>query len=101
MKIIKKAEMPDGTRIQIEDWNKDYPRFYPTSSIIGCYPIAKISDKKWIKSGKTFRLALDFESPEETERAFNSLCSGTRNIIDFKNHFEDKRDIQLLRGSEM
>jgi hypothetical protein len=101
MKIIKKSEMPDGTRIQIEDWSKDYPRIYPTSSCIGCYPIAKVSDEKWIKSGKTFRVALDFESLEETEKAFNSLRSGTRNIIDFKSHFQDRKDIQLLTGSEI
>lgn len=100
MKIIKKAEMPDGTVVQIEDWSKDYPKVYPQSSCIGCYPLAKGTDGRWIKSGKTFRLALEFGSQDETEKAFSSLRSGAKTLLDFKYHFQDKKDLNLLIGRE-
>lgn len=61
MKVIKQAVMPNGTKIQLEDWSdkntKEYSELY--GLIIGAYPIAKNTGKyRWIESGQTFRLSI-------------------------------------------
>ena len=34
MEIIKTTVMPDGTRIQLEDWRKDYPTTEKTTLLV-------------------------------------------------------------------
>lgn len=43
MEITIKGTMPNGAKIQIEDWSKDLPHLLNTKYIIGAYPISKRS----------------------------------------------------------
>lgn len=78
-KIVKKATMPCGTLIQIEDWHPCYD-FEPTCGILAAYPIAKETNTESIMNyperGKTFRLELGFKTEEQTRQAFADLLSG-------------------------
>lgn len=96
MEIIAKAVMPDGTKIQIEDWTKDYS--YITTLSIGAYPIAKHPDKYGlIKANETFRLSLDkWEDNYDVFVAFGALRKGKR-LEDLSAHFHNgKKDMYYL-----
>ena len=63
MKIIEKSKMPDGTKIQLEDWHdkntKDYMDLYGYE--IGAYPVATNSGCcGWVKSGEKFRISISY-----------------------------------------
>lgn len=47
MKVIDRAVMPDGTKIQLEDWHDENTKEYPDlhGYTIGAYPIAKNTNK--------------------------------------------------------
>lgn len=87
MKVIKKSTMPDGTKIQIEDWKKDYSSCQTLS--IAAYPVAKADSKyQMIKKGKNFRLGIErFKSDEEATRAFEALVNGEICLLDLSKHF--------------
>lgn len=87
MKVLERATTPDGTKIQIEDWKKDYSCFNVLN--IATYPIAKNTSKyKWIEGGKTFRLDIrGFNNDEEVKQAFDDLVNGVKQITDFANQF--------------
>ena len=79
MEIIERAVMPNGTEIQLEDWNSrntlKYPDVYGLA--IGAYPIAKNTGKgRWVESSERFRLTV--------ERLLGSLslfCSSNRTLL--------------------
>lgn len=91
MKVIKKAQMPDGTKIQIENWMEDYPSVYTTYTI-ATYPILKQHPPKkhsWLfRKHECIRYELmrNWNSNAEVEAAFDGLCSGTYSLKDFENH---------------
>lgn len=41
MKVLETGAMPDGTKIQIEDWHENY-KFLAPASTLGAYPISKV-----------------------------------------------------------
>ena len=98
MKVVKKAEMPDGTKIQIEDWKESYD--FMNVLIIGTYPIAKNSDSSgFIQSGQTFRLELCyFKNDDEVKEIFNSLEEGKISLQELKQYYRDRRKDEFYLG---
>lgn len=100
MKVIKRSTMPDGTKIQIEDWKNGYTIFKTLS--IAAYPVAKAdSEYNIIKKNTTFRLDMStgFTSDEEVNKIFDDLENGKINLIDLSSHFwNGQKDKFLLTG---
>lgn len=97
MKILQKGTMPNGTKIQIEDWSKDYNfKFY--SSTLASYPISKTNHKGSFapKEGKLYRFAFDFKTEEEAKNAFNSLIKGNKSLLDYKEYLNRKEYINCI-----
>lgn len=106
MKVIKQAVMPNGTKIQLEDWSdkntKEYSELY--GLIIGAYPIAKNTGKyRWIESGQTFRLSIPMNqyrgySNDDVKADFEALKSGEKSLEDLADHFwNGEKDMWLFR----
>lgn len=91
MKVIERAIMPDGTKIQIEDWKADYSCFDTLS--IAAYPIMQRLPQSinlyYQESGKPFRVDInrDWKNDEEVRKAFEDLKNGIKAIKDFANQF--------------
>lgn len=102
MKVLKRDIMPDGTKIQIDDWSKDYPNVYAYASTVGAYPVAKEdSEYGWIKRNQTFRLDLNFDNQEQAEQAFSYLLDGKKKLIDYQNYFHNgRKDLYYLTGDK-
>lgn len=90
MKVLRKEVMPNGTAIQIEEWNENY-EFMPYGSTIASYPKSKVSHEGSFapKGNETYRFSFKFKSAEEAKEAFDSLMLGAKVLSDFK----DKMDI--------
>ena len=87
MEIIKKAVMPDGTHIQLEDWGSDYPSVNKNYTI-GAYPICQNTVGNWIKSGEKFRLDISrFNTDDDVKQIFEDLTSGKITLADLRKHF--------------
>lgn len=87
MKKIKQSKMPDGTTIQLEDWQEDY--LFKKTLEIGVYPKAKnSSNNNIIRMNETFRLDLtNFKSNKEVESTFEKLEKGIMKLEDLQEHF--------------
>lgn len=88
MKIIGKGTMPDGTVIQIEEWNEDYS-FMPYGNTLTSYPKSKANHKGSFepKLDETYRFHFRFDSYSETQVAFDNLISGKNVLSDYKERF--------------
>lgn len=88
MKILEKGIIPDGTKIQIEEWNEDYS-FMSYGSTIGAYPTSQVNcGGTWSpKRGETFRFQLDFNSNNEAKKAYMELLNGNKTLKDYRNEF--------------
>ena len=87
MEIIKKATMPDGTHIQLEDWRKDYPTTEKNYTI-GAYPICQNTVGYWVRSGEKFRLTISrFNADDDVKQIFEDLTSGKITLADLRNYF--------------
>lgn len=88
MRIVKKDTMPDGTKIQLEDWREDNLGF-----IIGAYPIARNSGSYgFVIAGRTFRLSIATNKYAEYTNAdvaadYEALVSGQKTLEDLAEHF--------------
>lgn len=91
MKILSKCTMPDGTVIQIEEWNKDYS-FMPYGNTLASYPKSKANHKGSFepKLDKKWRCSFKFDSYSETKNAFENLKSGKSVLSDYKDKFSSK-----------
>ena len=92
MEIIERATMPNGTKIQIEDWSKDYSCFAKNSTI-ATYPVAKETADNLLgypERGKTFRLSIQFKNEEEARKCFEQLKTGEKQLIDFADEKDKK-----------
>lgn len=98
-KIVKRAELQDGTHIQIEDWHPCYD-FEPTCGTLAAYPIAKETDTtskmNYPERDRTFRLELWFKTEEQTRQAFADLVSGKKTLKDFRANAEHKHYLDLI-----
>lgn len=96
-KIIDKAVLPDGTKIQLEDWHDKNSEKYPDlyGYMIGAYPIAKNTGKwRWIRAGESFRLGIGRnEYTKYTDdmvlKDYEALKNGTKTLVDLREHFNN------------
>ena len=106
MKIIERAVMPNGTKIQFEDWSEHNTAEYPDTYgfEIGAYPIAKNTDLKYrfTRRGKAFRLTIAHNSykgytNEMVKADFEALKNGEKSLEDLAKYFWDgKKDMYYL-----
>lgn len=100
MEICEIATMPDGTKIQIEDWRKDYFCFKTLS--IAVYPIMQRLPQSiptcWHEIGRRFRVDIcrGWENNEEVKKAFSELQNGTKEIKDFANQFWNSWAVECI-----
>lgn len=105
MKVIERATMPNGTKIQLEDWSEhnseEYPNLYGLQ--IGAYPVAKNTGKfRWIEGGQTFRLTISMNeytrySNKDVKSDFEALKIGEKSLEDLASHFwNGKKDMWYL-----
>lgn len=95
MKVLEMAVMPDGTKIQLEDWSEHnsekHPNLYGLQ--IGAYPMAKNTGKyRWVEGGQTFRLTISMNeytgySNKDVKSDFEALKSGEKSLEDLASHF--------------
>lgn len=100
MKVLEKAIMPDGTKIQIEDWKEDYSCFDTLS--IATYPITqRLPQSKKLyfhESGRPFRVDINrgWNNDEEVKKAFENLKNGKKSVKDFSGQFWDLWNAECL-----
>lgn len=99
MRIIKKGIMPNGTKIQIEDWSEDFNCFSRCGTV-AAYPIAKASIQKSEKYNsiwgatyypevhRKFRASFNFECGIFAEQVFDKLISGENQLKDFAEYMD-------------
>ena len=100
MRIVKKGVMPNGIRMQLEDWSEDYPFFAPVAHI-AAYLVARESrDREGVwrypERGKPFRLSFYFGMDKSAELAFLALQDGEKALTDFSEYVDDKELFQYI-----
>ena len=104
MKVLCKGRMPDNTKIQMEDWSKDFPSLHTENDVIAAYPVAKRSAKRrtfeagsfftcvweYPKMYQEFRLALKFGCARDAEEAYKKLLCGEAKLLDYKDYMREK-----------
>lgn len=86
MRIIKKGIMPNGTKIQLEEWSD-------SGLVIGAYPVAKNSGSYgFVIAGRTFRLTIAESSftnylCEDVVADYDALVCGKKTLEDLAAHF--------------
>ena len=106
MEILDRAVMPDGTKIQLEDWHSENTEKYPDlhGYIIGAYPIAKNTNKRGlIKTGERFRLCIDRnEYAKYTDDMvladYEALKNGTKTLADLRELFWNREKDAFYLG---
>lgn len=96
MQILRKDTMPDGTKIQLENWKEH------SDHIIGAYPIAKRDSGRFIKAGTLFRLTIPTSkfndySAGMLKADYEALISGEKTLADLRAHFwNGEKDAYVL-----
>lgn len=103
-KIIDKAILQDGTKIQLEDWTEynleKYPNLY--GLVLAAYPIAKNTSKYgWISGGKTFRLSIGHNkytnyTGNKIKNDYELIKNGNKTLLELSDHYDDKRDLYYM-----
>ena len=106
MKIIRKDTMPDGTKIQLEDWSEhntqEYPNLYGLQ--IGAYPIAvNTGAYRFVRTGERFRLTIGMNSHtgycnEDVFADYTALHHGIKTLQDLAEHFENRKKDEWYLG---
>lgn len=105
MKVIKRALMPDGTEILLEDWSENNTPEYPNlhGYTIAAYPFAvRTGPYGWIKRGERFRLQISHNPysgyvGERILSDFDALVAGEKSLADLRSHFYNaEKDVYLL-----
>lgn len=105
MKVIERSTMPDGIKIQLEDWREhntvEYLDLYGFT--IGAYPIAQRTSKyKFIEGGRNFRLSISNNkysgyTNDQVKSDYEALKAGTKRLEDLSAHFwNGERDMYYL-----
>ena len=86
MKIIRKDTMPNGVKIQLEDWGE-------SGRVIGAYPFAVNSGKYgWVLQNRIFRIhiaanaSVDYTNLD-VSADYEKLVSGEKSLEDLSEHF--------------
>ncbi|WP_372011339.1 hypothetical protein NBRC13296_12265 [Paenibacillus chitinolyticus] len=85
MKILDKGVMPNGTHIQIEDWNENYS-FLNYADTLAAYTKSKSTHIGTYapKAGETYRFSFRFKSTEDALNAYICLLEGKTELSDYK-----------------
>lgn len=91
MKVLQIGTMPNGTPIQIEEWQENYS-FISYGSTIASYPKSKMSHEGSFapKGGEIYRFHFNFPTTEEAQQAFNSLSNGVTVLADYVEYMHDR-----------
>lgn len=89
MVVLKRGVMPDGTKIQLENW-KDI--LGDDNLSIAAYPVAKRTDGYFCKEGEHFRLEIISSqyfhySNEMVKSDYFALIEGKKRLEDLYEHF--------------
>lgn len=96
MKVLAKSKTPEGTSIQLEDWDG---KLY-----IGAYPVARNSSKYgWIRNNSIFRLTIASNSymnytNENVLEDYENLKTGVKVLSDLKEHYWHGKKDQYFMG---
>lgn len=74
MKVLEKATIKTGEKIQIEDWSDDYT-FHRFADLLVAFPKTR--------TGRLFRAELQFENATKAREAFYALTNGEKSLDDF------------------
>lgn len=99
MKVLEKGEMPNGTKIQIEDWSNDYD-FYKFGNFLVAYPIATHSGTgAWVypTQNEAFRLELHCNNYEQAKQVFDDLANGTKTLQDYAHLVFEKKYLEFIK----
>lgn len=105
-KIIDRAVMADGTKIQLEDWHSENSEKYPDlhGYTISAYPIAKNTSRfGWIRKGETFRLAIARNeyanyTDDMVLADYEALKNGTKSFADLREYFWNREKDAFYLG---
>ncbi len=99
MKIIVKGTMPNGTAVQIEEWNENY-NFMPYGSTLASYLKSKTSHEGSYspKANREYRFEFDFNSNLEAKKAFDELTAGTKQLTDYIANLSRKEYADCILG---
>lgn len=97
MEVLEVGEMPDGTKLQVEDWSNVYG-FMPFGSTLASYPKSKANGKGQFspKFNKTFRVTFNFDSEVETKLALDELSKGSKELRDFVHCINNPKKIEFI-----
>lgn len=97
MKVLKTDIMPDGTQIQVEEWNENYS-FMPYGSTIASYPKSKMSHEGCFapKGNEIYRFSFNFNSSEEADQIFFELVKGQKVLADLRQYMYDPKYADCL-----
>jgi len=89
MKILKKGITKENYNIQVEDWNENY-NFISYGSTLAAYKKSKVSIKGSFtpKENQIYRFQFNFNSMQETEKAYNNLMKGNKSITEYTNNLD-------------
>lgn len=97
MVVLKRDRMPDGTSIQLEEWNSYAMQVFKNEKVITCYPVMEFKPEAVMfgEIGKTFRVEINAEE-SEVDDIYNKLVSGQAAILDYKNQFYNSWCVDCL-----
>lgn len=97
MKVLERATMPNGVKIQLEDWSENNTKEHPTlfGLTIGAYPTAKREFRHtWGRPPAEFRLTIAMSShwgysDENVRSDYEALKNGAKTLEDLSDHFHN------------
>ena len=97
--ITQRGEMPDGTKIQVENWESVYPGLSEPFYCVA-YPISKANCAGYFapKTGEKFRAAFSFPTLKAAETVFNALKTGTAQLENYIEYIDDYMYITAITG---
>lgn len=96
--ILLKATMPNGCKIQLENWHPCYPTIYAPNSTVAVYVKSPYSvPGRYIWVNADVRFELDFPSESEAMDAYNRLWIGEANLRDYLQYICEPWKKQLLQ----
>lgn len=95
MHVIERAIIPDGVKIQLEDWHENNTKEYPDlhGYTIAAYPYAKNTGKYGIiRSGEIFRISVSMNkyanyTDDMVLVDYEALKNGTKTLADLRKRF--------------
>ena len=93
------AKMPDGTEIQLENWEDEFPSSPSLWWSIGAYPRAKHDSGRLIGPRRCgiMRLTISFATYAEAVEAMEALTRGEKTLLDYRDRFwNGEKDAEVI-----